>query len=86
MTYFATLGIATVGMMPIALAGMTAIVLLAFPMFFAMAAVLRPRPLVLLLWVTITAWHAWNVDLCTYTGGMGDHVLAVCHAPHWINH
>lgn len=85
-TYFATLGIATVGMMPIALAGMHRYVLLAFPMFFAMAVVMRPRPVVLLLWVAMTAWHAWNVDLCTYTGGMGDHVLAVCHAPHWIRH
>jgi hypothetical protein len=83
-TYLATVGIATVGMMPIALAGMHRYLLLAFPLFFAMAAVMRRRPLLLVLWVTMSAWHYWNVDLCTYTGGMGDHVLAVCHAPHWI--
>ena len=85
-TYFATVGIATVGMMPISLAGMSRYLLLALPMFFAMAAVMRPRPLLALLWLAMTAWHYWNVDICTYTGGMGDHVLAVCHTAHWIRH
>ena len=85
-TYLATVGIATVGMMPISLAGMSRYLLLALPMFFAMAAAMRPRPLLALLWVAMTAWHYWNVDLCTYTGGMGDHALAVCHTAHWIRH
>jgi hypothetical protein len=84
--YFATVGIATVGMMPLSLAGMSRYLLLALPMFFAMAAAMRPRPLLALLWLAMTAWHSWNVDLCTYTGGMGDHVLAVCHTAHWIRH
>ena len=85
-TYLATVGIATVGMMPISLAGMSRYLLLALPMFFAMAAAMRPRPLLALLWLAMTAWHSWYVDLCTYTGGMGDHVLAVCHTAHWIRH
>lgn len=85
-TYFATVGIATVGMMPISLAGMSRYLLLALPMFFAMAAAMRPRPLLAIVWIAMTAWHYWNVDICTYTGGMGDHVLAVCHSPYWIRH
>jgi hypothetical protein len=85
-TYFATVGIATVGMMPLSLAGMSRYLLLALPMFFAMAAAMRPRPLLAMLWLAMTSWHYWNVDICTYTGGMGDHVLAVCHTAHWIRH
>jgi hypothetical protein len=84
--YFATVGIATVGMLPISLAGMSRYLLLALPMFFAMAAAMRPRPLLAVVWLAMTAWHSWNVDLCTYTGGMGDHVMAVCHTGHWIRH
>ena len=85
-TYLATVGIATVGMMPMALAGMSRYLLLALPMFFAMAAVMRPRPLLALIWLAMSAWHFWNIDICTYTGGMGDHVLMVCHTPHWVRH
>jgi hypothetical protein len=84
--YFATVGIVTVGMLPISLAGMSRYLLLALPMFFAMGAAMRPRPLLALVWLAMTAWHSWNVDLCTYTGGMGDHVMAVCHTGHWIRH
>jgi hypothetical protein len=85
-TYFATVGIATVGMMPLALAGMSRYLLLALPMFFAMGAVLRRRPALALVWIGISAWHYWNIDICTYTGGMGDHTLRVCHTPYWARH
>jgi hypothetical protein len=85
-TYLATVGIATVGMMPMALAGMSRYLLLALPMFFAMAAVMRPRPLLALIWLSMSAWHFWNIDICTYTGGMGDRVLRVCHMAHWVGH
>jgi hypothetical protein len=85
-TYLATVGIATVGMMPMALAGMSRYLLLALPMFFAMAAVMRPRPLLALVWLSLSAWHFWNIDICMYTGGMGDRVLRVCHMGHWVGH
>ncbi|HXJ20056.1 MAG TPA: hypothetical protein VMT03_07460 [Polyangia bacterium] len=83
-TFWGTIGIATAGMLPIALAGMSRYLLLAFPLFFAMAAVMRPRPAVLAIWLVMSVWHYWNIDLCTYTGGMGSHVLKVCHAGHWL--
>jgi len=84
--YFATVGIATVGMMPIMLAGMSRYLLLALPMFLAMAAAMRHRPALALVWIALSAWHYWNIDLCTYTGGMGDHKLVVCHTPWWAHH
>jgi hypothetical protein len=45
---------------------------------------MRPRPAVLAIWLAMSVWHYWNIDLCTYTGGMGSHVLKVCHAGHWL--
>lgn len=84
--YFATVGIATVGMLPLALAGMSRYLLLALPMFLAMAAAMRRRPVLALVWIGLSAWHYWNIDICTYTGGMGDHTLIVCHTPYWTRH
>ena len=82
--FWATIGIATAGMLPIALAGMSRYLLLAFPLFFAMAAVMRRHPAALMLWLAISIWHYWNIDICTYTGGMGWHVLRVCHEGHLL--
>lgn len=83
-SFLATVGIATVGMMPLSLAGMSRYLLLALPMFFAMGALMRPRPLLALVWVALSGWHSWYVDLCTYTGGMGDKPMRICHYAHWI--
>jgi hypothetical protein len=85
LTFWGTLGIATLGMLPIALAGLSRYVLLALPMFFAMAVVMRPRPLLLAVWLTMSVWHFWNISLCSYTGGMGWHVLRVCHEGHLLS-
>jgi hypothetical protein len=85
-TYLATVGIATIGMVPLALAGMSRYLLLALPMFFAMAVTMRRRPILALVWIGISVWHYWNIDICTYTGGMGDHTLTVCHSPWWAHH
>ncbi|HXU63254.1 MAG TPA: hypothetical protein VN962_16235 [Polyangia bacterium] len=82
LTFWATLGIATVGMMPIGLAGMSRYLLLALPLFFAMAVVMKPRPALLAFWLAVSVWHYWNIDICSYTGGMGWHVLNVCHEGH----
>ncbi len=85
-TFLATVGIATVGMIPVALAGMSRYLLLALPLFFTMAASMRSRPLLAIIWLGLSAWHYWNIDICTYTGGMGDHTLMVCHSPWWAHH
>jgi hypothetical protein len=82
--FVGTVGIAAFGQMPIALVGMTRYLLLAVPLFFAIAAMLRTRPLLAVVWIGMTSWHYWNVDLCEYTGGPGNHTLQVCHAGHWV--
>jgi hypothetical protein len=79
-----TVGIAAVGQVAIWFQGMNRYLLLALPLFFAMASLLRPRPLALAFWLIVSVWHYWQVDICTYTGGPGDHVLEVCHTPHWM--
>ncbi len=84
LTFWVTIGIATIGMLPIAMAGMSRYLLLALPLFFAMAVVMKPRPALLVAWLVASIWHYWNIDLCTYTGGMGWHVLKVCHEGHLL--
>ncbi|HVT08155.1 MAG TPA: hypothetical protein VHO67_11895 [Polyangia bacterium] len=84
LTFWATFGIATAGMLPIALSGMSRYLLLALPLFFAMAVLMKPRPALLVAWLAMSAWHYWNIDICTYTGGMGWHVLNVCHEGHLL--
>jgi hypothetical protein len=62
----ATLAVALVGSAGLAFAGMNRYWLLAFPLFFSMAHVLRGRTLALVVWGAFSLWHYWNVDLCIY--------------------
>jgi hypothetical protein len=82
--FYGTVGIAAIGMAPIAFTGMTRYLLLALPVFFAMAVLMRPRPAVLILWLLLSGWHYWHVDACYYSGGPGNHAIQVCGAPHWV--
>lgn len=84
--FLGVVGIAAVGQVAIWFQGMNRYLLLALPLFFAMAAVLRTRPLALAFWLLLSTWHYWNVDICEYTGGPGRRTLEVCHTPHWVNH
>ena len=79
-----TVGIAAFGQVAIWFQGMNRYLLLALPLFFSMAALLRARPLALAFWLIVSTWHYWQVDICTYTGGQGDRVLEICHTPHWM--
>ena len=40
--------------------------LLILPLFFAMAQVLRRAPAALVLWLALSSWAYWNIDLCDY--------------------
>jgi hypothetical protein len=82
--FFGIVGIAAYGQVAISFQGMNRYLLLALPMFFAMASLLRRRPVALAFWLIVSVWHYWQIDICTYTGGPGDHVLEVCHTPHWM--
>src|SRR5262249_27349782 len=70
--FIGIVGIAAFGQVAIFFQGMNRYLLLALPLFFSMAAVLRRRPVALAFWLIVSVWHYWQVDICTYTGGMGD--------------
>ena len=60
------LGVALIGSAQRSFIGMNRYFLVAPPLFFATAMVLRRRPVALGVWLAICAWHYWNVDLCVY--------------------
>jgi hypothetical protein len=80
------IGIPVYGTFTLGLTGMTRYLLHAWPIFFAMAAIMATRPALLAFWVMVSAWHYWQVDLCFYEAGPGNHGLAVCNVAHWIGH
>jgi hypothetical protein len=59
--------------------GMTRYTLVLFGGFFAMAAVMRRRPLALALWMGLSAYHYWNVDLCYYLSQSQPLGMGQCH-------
>jgi hypothetical protein len=61
-----TVGIALVGSSELQFQGMNRYWLVAIPLFFALTALLRRRPVALVLWLAFNAWHYWNVDLCFF--------------------
>ncbi len=68
-TLFAiTIGVSAVGSVDLGYGGMTRYLLLALPLFFAMAAAMRGRPVVLSLWIAFSLLHYWSIDLCFYVG------------------
>lgn len=82
--FFATIAITGVGLLPLSFAGMNRYLLLALPLFFAIANMTSRRPAVFVLWAAICLFHYWQVDLCTFTGGPGNRTLQVCNTPHWM--
>jgi hypothetical protein len=82
--FAACVGIAAYGSVGLGFAGMTRYLLLCLPLFFAIAALTAPQPVVLALWLAISGWHYWNADLCEYSGGPGERTLRKCHQSHWV--
>jgi hypothetical protein len=64
--FLAVMLISLYGSAEIAYTGMTRYTLLAFGAFFAMAGVLRNKPLALGAWCLISGWHYWHSDLCYF--------------------
>jgi hypothetical protein len=69
-------GVSLFGSWAVAFAGMNRYGLIILPLFFGMAQVLRRAPAALVLWVGLSSWAYWNVDLCDYVGEGDD---ASCH-------
>jgi hypothetical protein len=87
--YFGVLGALVIalslyGSANVRFVSMNRYVLVALPIFFAMGAVTRRRPLALGVWLVACLWHYWQADLCFFVGGPGPGTLKACHAAHWI--
>jgi hypothetical protein len=76
--------LALYGSAPVKFTSMTRYTLLALPVFFAIGAATRKRPLAIMAWLLMCGWHYWQVDLCLFVGDRGDRTLRACHAEHWI--
>lgn len=61
-------GLSAVGSSEYGFGGMTRYMLCALPLFFAIAAVTRRRPVVLALWLYISIIHYWGGSTCNYLG------------------
>jgi hypothetical protein len=81
-----TLAIPVLSLISLSFVGMNRYLLLALPLFFAMASAMRRNAVLIALWIGLSAFHYWNVDLCTYTGGPGQRTLEICHTKHWVGH
>lgn len=78
-TYLFVVLIAAAGQVTIGFSGMSRYLLLAVPLFFAMAAAMRHHPVALTLWVIICVAHYWSVGACFYIGQGQPGFWQVCH-------
>jgi hypothetical protein len=78
------LGLSLYGSANVRFASMNRYVLLALPVFFAVGAITRRRPLALAVWMGACVWHYWQADLCFWVGDAGNRTLRICHEAHWI--
>jgi hypothetical protein len=66
--FFAVVGISMMGSVDNAYAGNSRYMITVLPLFFAMAGVMRGRPVLLALWLFMSAAHAYNGAMCYYVG------------------
>ncbi len=66
--FVGVIGIAMIGSSEYAYGGLTRYLVGATPLFFAMAAMMRRRPVVLAMWLYRSVAHYWGGDLCDYVG------------------
>jgi hypothetical protein len=78
--------VSLLGSIELGLSGMNRYLLLVLPLFFAMGAFMKSRPLLLVLWIVVSFWEYRQADLCDYIGGVGEHRLGQCYVPQWVGH
>jgi hypothetical protein len=76
--YAITVGI-SLGQVSLGFSGMSRYMLLAVPMFFAMAAAMKRTPAAFVLWVIICLAHYWSVNACFYVGRGEPGFWQICH-------
>jgi hypothetical protein len=77
--YFLTVGISASGQVTIGFSGMSRYLLLAVPLFFAMAAAMRKSAAAFVLWTIISLAHYWSVNACFYVGRSEPGFWQICH-------
>ena len=66
--FFGIVGICMYGSVEYAYGGNSRYMVTVLPIFFAMAAVMRRRPVVLALWLFMSVMHAYHGNMCFYIG------------------
>lgn len=76
--FICAVGIAAVAQAELGFSGMSRYLLLALPMFFAIASVTKNQPLAIALWVVACLLHYWSVNSCYYVGYQMPNFWQVC--------
>lgn len=71
-------GVSMLGSADVGYLGMSRYVLGALPLFFAMAAIMRRRPIVLVIWLYMSIAHYWSGSLCFYVGQSHPNRFGAC--------
>ncbi len=79
--FFGIVGISVIGSADLAYAGNTRYMLLVLPLFFAMAALMRRKPVLLGLWLLMSTAHYYNGSLCVYVGQNNPQLDHRCNFP-----
>lgn len=73
--FLSTLAVSFYGSAELHYAGLTRYTLVMFGGFFAMASVLKRRPIALLMWIGLSSYHYWTADLPLFLShGEPDHM------------
>lgn len=78
-----TIFVALSGSLEFWLAGVTRYSLVAFPLFFIMAAAMRRWKVVLVLWLAVSTWHYREIDACLFLGYPGQNAVRKCNKAQW---
>ena len=78
------MAISLLGSSGIAFAGMNRYTIMALLIFFALAAALQRRPVLLAVWLAASLFHYFQVDMCDFVGGLGPNRLVKCHVQQWM--
>jgi hypothetical protein len=76
--YAGVVGVSMIGSSEHGFEGMSRYLLCALPLFFAIAALTRRRPIVLALWLYMSVAHYWGGSMCFYLGQRNPRVYEVC--------
>jgi hypothetical protein len=77
--FVVTMAVSLYGSAELNYTGLTRYTLAMFGGFFAMGAVLKRRPLALAVWLGLSTYHYWNVDLCYFLSHQQPTGMAQCH-------